>query len=744
MSSDTFSDTFLLDNILDAKDFKYRHHVSKTAKGYKYVVMFDKNEYSLYNKYLENIPSIPVVIGHLVKSKGFFNTCEISYNLMMKIEEYIDSFTKNKYWKDLCSKPDYNYNMFKVRMLPHFNHESKEWQAACDKALKDNYPSQLTTDSKADDYAKEKELAGADFNNNFASYSILDISEYKKTQQLSLVVLNLFILKFTKQALRLFLNLLISPDNADIIKTVEIWNEVKKLMVDNANIRKVVEYACYYSLYILRHEETVMFSQIKNKYRVLMKLYEAAAIPTFSWSHLENNPHIQQITDDTDIHKCIPFYLHGSRRLCTENEFKRRFDLATGGAFRDISLRQYGAAITGSILIPCVHKNPLEKIFESVKFNRTRKCHYNSEYPFMTDAPANAEEESFMNYLDYYYPGYSSLTDEDFINQLFKEEPVEDEIKYEDEDDGIKLSKGIKLNINSSNVNDEKESNEKESDEKESNDQSDEKMPLLIKKENPLVAGDVIDKSKVKIDYNQLADIDISITTKNLETYKANVMIIYEKIKSNCKHRGDVHIQEIKTITQFKYKIYGSGLPRPIDIFRVPYDPAKMVKKFHVHAVRMYYDDEITMFRSCVSCLLSGVGESYKWFSCNKTPADVLLKYAQRGISIILNSKERDAIANYMMANERWCKLMLMHGLKSNDIYTVINSTNTFFRPDLYNCGIRMTLRNFDLPLINPTFTRVVTEKNYTLMDFGETLTHTNRLIIEPNPKIITEAMKFL
>jgi len=38
---------------------------------------------------------------------------------------------------------------------------------------------------------------------------------------------------------------------------------------------------------------------------------------------------------------CVPFYLHGERRICTKAEFLRRFNLATGGAFKGIDLKQF-------------------------------------------------------------------------------------------------------------------------------------------------------------------------------------------------------------------------------------------------------------------------------------------------------------------------------------------------------------------------------------------------------------------
>ena len=81
--------------------------------------------------------------------------------------------------------------------------------------------------------------------------------------------------------------------------------------------------------------------------------------------------------------------------------------------------------------------------------------------------------------------------------------------------------------------------------------------------------------------------IDISIITRSHDKFKENALALYEAIKANCIHRGPVHIKEIKTIASIKYKIYGAGLCRPMDIFRIPYDPVKMVKKFQDALVKI-------------------------------------------------------------------------------------------------------------------------------------------------------------
>ena len=648
----------------------------------------------------------------------------------------------------------------------------------------------------------------------------------------------------TRELISMACRLLLSPKDCHIYNCRDFWQLINPLM-DSKEIYSLFEYCANYAMYILRQEETIMFSQVKLKYRVMLDLQDAHYINTFAKSHLEQTPHVIQLTGSRIINN-IPFYLSGKRSIVDYKEFNRRFDMATGGALRNVDLASIGAAVTGSILIPCVHKSPLEELFGASNFNRRRQK--NLKYEYMIDTPTTMEDVAFMNYLEYYYPSYVSLSDADYIkqvcevgqtelaiDQVFKydtnetlekhvyaqqqrkqamrenfdkfveqkrknieafavdtENPeefvdVNDSIEeknkdintdYSDSEDYESNSPSKKTTniddinddidktlldeaaldsaaLDSANIqknNEEKNVEEKDIEEcgiklkglsiadgqqQSTNQHSTNKQSFKLKrvrkarkshrrknktnntdkpnnadKANNADESDetkepklmIDDKTIAKIEYNQLADIDISITTLDFEAFRKNVKYLYDNIKKNCAHRGPVYIKEIHTIASIKYKIYGPGIPRPMDIFRIPYDPAKMVKKFHVHAVKMFYDGKVTMFRSCMACLLSGVGESYKWFSCNKNPADVLLKYAQRGISIIMNTKELNTMREYMLLNPRWKNLLSTIKIKNNNIAPgPLTYMHAFFRSGLYDAGIRLGLRTFesDVPINN-------------------------------------------
>lgn len=759
--------------------------------------------------------TIDDLFAFITRAITTFEAYDISRIMQSKIDRYINSLYKYDHiWTHVFMRPDYNKVLFNHRMLPFEQVDSKEWKKANVDAIND-YPHEITKDT---DFVAEQNYSTK--NNNFLSWDILPVENYPNIDKYIAQMIVLKKLKMYRQIVNMACRLMLSPCDCHIAMNGDFWSilsDINNTIINDSpeiNVRKsldkLYEYCCNYSMYILRQEETIMFSQIKAKYRVLVDLEDASRLQTFGKHHLEQNPYIIQLTDTRILHT-VPFHLTGERKLNDYETFNKRFDMATGGAFKGIDLSSIGGAVTGSILIPCVHTSPLETLFVDDELNRRRQ-NYALKHEFMIDTPKTKEDVAFMNYLEYYYPSYVSLTDDDFKNQVMKEGEmkvstavpiiiygqetqnnvimnhlerkqakreafnkyvekkindkssidsfIDDNIEEFNMPEGVNMSEDAEMPINKQNrqehmvdkyseafldqneevdvqhevdaqhkdldenlnedLNDStKNHNKKSRKQKKNKDKKDKKNKknknkIQDKKVDKKVDEKVDDnndgndskyedKTIAKIGYNQLADIDLSITTMDLDTFIQRVTWLYEKIKQNCQHRGNVYIKEVHTIASIKYTIYGPGLPRPIDVFRIPYDPAKMVKKFHVNAVKMYYNGRVTMFRACVSTLISGVGDTYKWFSCNKNPADVLLKYAQRGISIILNKKERDALSNYITSNPRWNRIIKNLQIKPTDIYRPVTYLHPFFRSGLYNAGIRLGLRNFnpDMPKNN-------------------------------------------
>jgi len=669
---------------------------NNNGQSHTYKITYEKSEQSLFNKLLDSAYiTIKEFNTLLLHAYNFFEDYEISIASQSKINKFIYSIQIDMdVWNRLTSKPDYNMILFQKRILPYFNLNDKTWKKASIDALEDAYVARPHESSQivetedfitTDQMSSPKQPPSHIFNNNFLEWQVLPISKYSIDEYIDCIEIY-YKLHLQRQSLILFLRLLLSPKYCHIIKSINIWR-IFKSHLKNKCINEIVKYCCYYAMYILRHEETILFSNVTINHRIVFTLDEACSLPTFSKSHINRNPYIQQLTDSSRLSDCMPFYLIGDRKINSMKQFRRRFELATGGAFKNVDFQELNMAVTGSILVPCVHTNPLEDKFKGIRWEFKRKV-INLKYPYMTDNPKNKEEVAFLHYLEYYYPSYCSLTDKDFIKQVINQKS--------------ELLKESAITYNEQ---------------------------LRQPRSHP--QSQLPQSQSIQ---PQLADIDISCTSKTFDLFKKNTLSLYKCIKRNCAHRGDVYIKEVKTLSSIKFKIYGPGIPRPMDIFRIPYRPCKMVKKFHVHAVKMYFNNNLYILRSCVAALLSGVNESYRWFSCNKIPIDVLLKYAQRGLTIILNDIERSTTSKYLTEANKWGLLLSQYNINPEKIYCCVNMGHPFFSSEEY--GIRQSLRKYNIKKNNFHNSIVISQPN-SVFSFGELKIKDNNKHFQPCPEMI-------
>lgn len=195
-----------------------------------------------------------------------------------------------------------------------------------------------------------------------------------------------------------------------------------------------------------------------------------------------------------------------------------------------------------------------------------------------------------------------------------------------------------------------------------------------------------------RIGYNQLSDIDLSVHTKNTTQFDEVFTKILNTIRINS--TGHVYSKRVITAASYKYKIYGPGVPRPIDVFRVTDTPTEMVMRFHLPCVRMFYDGVLHISHACMRAMLTGVNDSYKWFSCTTVPADTVLKYCQRGMTTILSKKEREALTLYLKNQTRWLSVV---------VYGTVTNLHKFFsvngvREGLIDITLHVPYNNTILP----------------------------------------------
>jgi hypothetical protein len=711
----------------------------KTYKNSEGIIVLKHNEChdSIYNKILDNISNtftFNMFINALLAGVTYFDELVISCKTQNRVSSWVKSLGKYSYtWNELLNKPDYGLELFNKRFWPYFNVESKDWHDIATATLRDGeYPNQTdvsntTTDSERDEISRDYKLEYgiSQKYNNYLGYAVLDPSKYINISKIIKKLVTLEKLGMKKLLFEAVLRLLISPETCHIIKNPDLIILVTPLFDENKHYRDIFIHFMYYAMFILNHEDTIMFSQIKRTHRIIFSHNEALCMPQTHTYHIELDPYIQQLTGDTYLIQSLPYYLRCKRYIQPINVFERRFYLATGGALANIPLEKYNAAVSGSILIPCLTYSELEDDFKRVRFNTARNIKTQMKFNDNLYSPIGnnkltEDEKDFMSYLEYLYPSYHSLNNSEYISNVLTE-------------------------IDSTN-----------------NSNSPSESPDTKKDNN----------------YNILSDIDISISVDNYDTFKELAGILASHIQKNCSHIGAVWLKKVNLASSFKYKIYGPGLIRPIDLFRVPYGPDKMVKKFHCPIVRSWYDGSnrivedsynhteeidkywatkvnkldndynnsnsqtitplndvvktninyvgINIINSCVCAMLSGVNNNYKWFFNSKPCVEVILKYAQRGYSTICNKKEITALHEYMKTTPRW-KSFIHDNI---DMCGSISKEHIFFNPCINSAGIRYKLREFKKPMINTYSKKLYVGMPKGLTDYEEDL------LVKDNTKV--------
>ncbi|MCW5950990.1 MAG: hypothetical protein KIT69_01845 [Propionibacteriaceae bacterium] len=139
-------------------------------------------------------------------------------------------------------------------------------------------------------------------------------------------------------------------------------------------------------------------------------------------------------------------------------------------------------------------------------------------------------------------------------------------------------------------------------------------------------------------------DIDLAIKSENDEAFMYKAYQIYSDVLKTIPsdQQEEVKLDRVQTKSKFKYVIYGKPIKRNIEMFCIyNKDPTALVAGFHLPCVRAYFDgNNIWAVPSFIIAAKTGLCIDYKWFSCNKRPIDIFLKYYNRGFIPILNPDE--------------------------------------------------------------------------------------------------------
>jgi len=193
-----------------------------------------------------------------------------------------------------------------------------------------------------------------------------------------------------------------------------------------------------------------------------------------------------------------------------------------------------------------------------------------------------------------------------------------------------------------------------------------------------------------------ISDIDIFIQSASMEEFIQKTHALFDKIKKN---KPDAELKEYTSVASWKFTVVLPG-ERWIDIFTTTENStADLIWRFHLSIVKMYWDGTtLWMFRSCIASLLTGICDSHGWVSCNKSAAEIILKYSQRGYAACINLLEKEALIKYMESTDRW---NIWNSDDKSEVYITgtYSDYHRFFHPGQIKNGIGLRYH-----LINRSF----------------------------------------
>ena len=146
-------------------------------------------------------------------------------------------------------------------------------------------------------------------------------------------------------------------------------------------------------------------------------------------------------------------------------------------------------------------------------------------------------------------------------------------------------------------------------------------------------------------------DIDIGITCTP-EEYDDLANAFFIELQTRDPHATMIrkHCGYYKGREKYKFILFSPIIMREIDLFMTHFPPHQLIQSFHMPCIRMYYDgDDIQATSECIIALTSRINVSYSYsISQNATVEDILMKYFERGINLMVSYSELSALRKKM------------------------------------------------------------------------------------------------
>ncbi len=283
----------------------------------------------------------------------------VSDTTIKKVTQFIDNCDiASHLWTFLASKKDYAYNLWERRYWPYSASiaKNKVWKAINDKISKHDYPREITGESdEASEFRLELQVAKSKFNNNFAAYDIPKPTDYPDLSDLLTTIGLLIEISKMDLAIKLYAHVILNPNHAHIIKSAKFW-ELSRLLFKRevANEENMFLYLLHFPLYILCHEESIVFTKVAEPSRIILTADEASKFIPLKGVHIRRNPYVQVPTGSEMVELTVPFYNRDAdRQIVDQKTFDKYFIWATNGAFKGIDFESKHIAASGSVVRAC-------------------------------------------------------------------------------------------------------------------------------------------------------------------------------------------------------------------------------------------------------------------------------------------------------------------------------------------------------------------------------------------------------
>jgi hypothetical protein len=146
-------------------------------------------------------------------------------------------------------------------------------------------------------------------------------------------------------------------------------------------------------------------------------------------------------------------------------------------------------------------------------------------------------------------------------------------------------------------------------------------------------------------------DVDIAYCGDIESEFEKHTYILYEFILKTYP-TATIHLVDKGFDFKYSIKFKSEDKLRNVEVYRVKENIVKLIHKFHLCVVRQFFTGKnVYMLSECATSLMSGINTTYRYMANNTNPMNCILKYAKRGYTTILNTRERHAILKFINAN---------------------------------------------------------------------------------------------